>query len=153
MTHTTCWASFPDHLECLKHLTSYHDYVPNLKTVHGATPVYFAAQEGRLGHSELYALASDSSQLYPYMYHSLECLQWLYKEGSGDLFLTAEDGMGPIHAAAQAGQLSCLVWMIQVARISPSHKARDGATPAHFAAASGQVSDLLVNVDQCHVYI
>lgn len=61
--------------------------------------------------------------------------------------MTAEDGMGPIHAAAQAGQLSCLVWMVQVAGISPSHKARDGATPAHFAAASGQVSDLLVNVD------
>lgn len=54
--------------------------------------------------------------------------------------MTAEDGMGPIHAAAQAGQLQCLVWMVQEAGISPRYKATDGATPAHFAAASGQVS-------------
>ena len=54
--------------------------------------------------------------------------------------MTAEDGMGPIHAAAQAGQLRCLVWMVEVAGISPNHQAKDGATPAHFAAASGQVS-------------
>lgn len=36
-----------DHLGCLKWLTAHQDYTPNEKTVHGATPVYFAAQEGR----------------------------------------------------------------------------------------------------------
>lgn len=36
-----------DHLECLKWLTQHPQYLPNEKTVHGATPVYFAAQEGR----------------------------------------------------------------------------------------------------------
>ena len=75
-----------------------------------------------------------------FLMFSLECLQWLFKDGRGDLFMTAEDGMGPIHAAAQAGQLRCLVWMVEVAGISPNHQAKDGATPAHFAAASGQVS-------------
>ena len=36
-----------DHLQCLQWLTRHEDYVPNEKTVHGATAVYFAAQEGR----------------------------------------------------------------------------------------------------------
>ena len=36
-----------DHLTCLKQLTQRADYVPNQVTVHGATPTYFAAQEGR----------------------------------------------------------------------------------------------------------
>lgn len=36
-----------DHLECLKWLTKHPRYTPNEKTAHGATPVYFAAQEGR----------------------------------------------------------------------------------------------------------
>ena len=39
--------SLPDHLECLKWLTKHAKYVPNEQTVHGATAVYFAAQEGR----------------------------------------------------------------------------------------------------------
>lgn len=38
---------FLDHLECLQWLTKHRLYVPNEKTVHGATAVYFAAQEGR----------------------------------------------------------------------------------------------------------
>ena len=36
-----------DHLECLKLLTTHSGYIPNIKTVHGATPIYFSAQEGR----------------------------------------------------------------------------------------------------------
>ena len=34
------------HLQCLKLLTSHPQYIPNEQTVHGATAVYFAAQEG-----------------------------------------------------------------------------------------------------------
>ena len=35
-----------DNLACLQYLTQHPQYVPNEQTAHGATPVYFAAQEG-----------------------------------------------------------------------------------------------------------
>ena len=59
--------------------------------------------------------------------------------GGGDPFIPANDGMGPIHAAAQAGQLSCLKWLIEYGGVPASHKAADGATSTHYAAASGHV--------------
>ncbi len=75
--------------------------------------------------------------------HSLECLQWLVESASGNPYTTAVDGMAPIHAAAQAGQVACIQWLVERAGVSPRHKADDGATPAHFAAAGGQASGIL----------
>ena len=71
---------------------------------------------------------------------SLESLQWLVVHGQGDALQPAADGMAPVHAAAQAGQLDCLRWLVEVACVSPRLKSGDGATPVHFAAASGKVS-------------
>lgn len=71
---------------------------------------------------------------------SLESLQWLVLHGQGDPLLPATDGMAPVHAAAQAGQMECLQWLVDVACVSPRLKSGDGATPVHFAAASGKVS-------------
>ena len=47
--------------------------------------------------------------------------------------------MGPLHAAAQAGEIECLKWIVQHGGVSAAQKAEDGATPMHFAAAGGQV--------------
>ena len=60
--------------------------------------------------------------------------------GQGDPLLPASDGMAPVHAASQAGQLECLQWLVELACVSPRLKSGDGATPVHFAAASGKVS-------------
>ena len=73
--------------------------------------------------------------------HSIKCLVWLVEQGGGDTYLSAVDGMGPVHAAAQAGHIPCLQWLVEVGGVPIRHKAEDGATPAHFAAASGQVSN------------
>ena len=53
--------------------------------------------------------------------------------------MMAEDGMAPVHAAAQAGQVSCLQWLVEQSGVPIRFNAEDGATPAHFAAASGEV--------------
>jgi len=53
--------------------------------------------------------------------------------------MMAADGMAPVHAAAQAGQIACLQWLVERAGVPIRFKADDGATPAHFAAASGEV--------------
>ena len=74
------------------------------------------------------------------------------KHGSGDAHLTATDGMSPIHAAAQAGQISCMEWLVGRAGVSPRYKAEDGATPAHFAAASGQVNCGTSQVFEIDIY-
>ena len=71
---------------------------------------------------------------------SVQCLEWLVRCAGGDPHTTAADGMSPIHAAAQAGQLRCLVWLVEKGGVSTRCRAKDGATPAHFAAASGEVS-------------
>lgn len=70
---------------------------------------------------------------------SYKCLQWLIEHGKGDPYLTALDGMGPIHAAAQAGKTSCLEYLVSTVGMSIRIRADDGATAAHFAAAGGQV--------------
>ena len=53
--------------------------------------MYFAAQEGRL-----------------------DCLQFLVTQTEANPRLRANDGMAPIHAAAQMGQLNCLAWLVCV---------------------------------------
>ena len=78
-----------------------------------------------------------SSYIY---WFSLECLEWLIKYSEGDPLIFANDGMAPIHAAAQAGELECLKWLIRHGGVSITQKAEDGATPMHFAAAGGQVA-------------
>lgn len=71
--------------------------------------------------------------------HSLECLQWLVEHGNSDPSIFANDGMNPLHAAAQAGELSCMKWLVNHGGVSPRQKAEDGATPMHFAASGGKV--------------
>lgn len=61
----------------------------NKRADNGTTPVYFAAQEGRL-----------------------DCLQYLVTQTDANPRLRANDGMAPIHAAAQMGQLNCLAWLV-----------------------------------------
>ena len=59
-------------------------------TESGATPAYFAVQNG-----------------------NLSCLQHLVEAAGANVHLRANDGMQPIHAAAQTGQLHCVIWLVR----------------------------------------
>lgn len=52
--------------------------------------------------------------------------------------MNAFDGMSPVHAAAQAGNVGCLQILVECG-VSPRQRSDEGATPAHYAAASGHV--------------
>ena len=63
----------------------------NERTENGATPAYFAAQNGNLA-----------------------SLQHLVKKAGANVHLRANDGMQPVHAAAQTGQLHCVIWLVRI---------------------------------------
>jgi len=44
----------------------------------------------------------------------MDCLQYLVTQADANPRLRANDGMAPIHAAAQMGQLDCLAWLVSI---------------------------------------
>eukprot|EP00117_Sycon_ciliatum_P017810 scpid11783/ scgid16660/ Espin; Autosomal recessive deafness type 36 protein; Ectoplasmic specialization protein len=87
----------------------------NSRDFNGATPIYFAAQEGRL-----------------------VALQYLVTECTGDPMIRANDGMTAVHAATQLGHLETVRWLIgEIGTHGIADRTKDGATPVHFAAAKG----------------
>ncbi|XP_065199242.1 uncharacterized protein LOC135830945 isoform X2 [Sycon ciliatum] len=87
----------------------------NSRDFNGATPIYFAAQEGRL-----------------------VALQYLVTECTGDPMIRANDGMTAVHAATQLYHLETVRWLIgEIGTHGIADRTKDGATPVHFAAAKG----------------
>lgn len=104
----------------------------------------FILQLKKEGNSVLYTF-----MIHVYTIYSLECLVWLLKHGSGNVHLSAIDGMSAVHAAAQAGHVRCLQVLFEHG-VSPRMRSNEGATPTHYAAASGRVSEYnVVNCDDC----
>ena len=46
------------------------------------------------------------------MSYSIEPFPSMYVQVDGNYRLRANDGMAPVHAAAQMGQLECLQWLV-----------------------------------------
>lgn len=65
-------------------------------------------------------------------------MQWLVDQAGARLNIASYDGMTPIHAAAQSGQLSATHWLVRSANCPVNVRTSDGATPVHFAAAKGK---------------
>ena len=90
----------------------------NKRADNGTTPVYFAAQEGRLDClqflvTQVNALTGNLHLFYiAYAIDSIDHLHSNSLQVDGNCRLRASDGMAPVHAAAQMGQLECLAWLV-----------------------------------------
>ncbi|XP_065199238.1 uncharacterized protein LOC135830940 [Sycon ciliatum] len=116
------FAAAQGNVDILKLLTEHQGVAAvNNRDFNGATPVYFAAQEGRL-----------------------VALQYLVTECPGDPRIRANDGMTAVHAATQFGHLETVQWLIgKIGTHGIAERTNDGATPVHVAAAKGHMQLLL----------
>ena len=76
----------------------------------------------------------------------MDCVHWLVEYAAADPQLASNDGMTPLHAAAQTGRFNITHWMVRSAKCSISCRTCDGATPVHFAAAKG----ILLSLQNLH---
>ena len=91
----------------------------------GATPVFYAAQEGHL-----------------------EVLQYLVQEADGSLDLVACEGMTPLLSAAEAGHLDVIRFIVDTqGRGALMATTNDGATAFHYAAGELPRCCLLLSVN------
>ncbi|KAI6653265.1 Deleted in malignant brain tumors 1 protein-like isoform X2 [Oopsacas minuta] len=108
------------HLACLKVLLKYSPSLANLTVDDGTTPVYYAAQEGRLNVLE-------------HLVGTLGC----------SLGMRAKDGMMALHAASQNGHTRVVKYLIEhQGKEAILGQTGDGATPIHFASSKGHVDTL-----------
>ena len=52
-----------------------------------------------------------------------------------NIYIRANDGLAPVHAAAQEGHLECLKFLLS--HMGPDILSADSATPGHYAASQG----------------
>ncbi len=76
--------------------------------------MYFAAQEGQF-----------------------DCVRYLAESAGANLHQPSYDGMMPLHAAVQTGNLPITLWLVKSGHCSVNARTSDGATSVHFAAAKG----------------
>ncbi|XP_070208044.1 espin-like [Littorina saxatilis] len=101
------------HVECVKLLVSEAPRSVNMQMNNGCTPVYLACQSGHLLTAEYLASNNGTPKIHTF------------------------DGMSPLHASAQTGQLHMIKWLIQEQGLNPNERDFDGATPLHYAASKG----------------
>ena len=69
---------------------------------------------------------------------------WLTKYSSLPASEPSNDGMTPVHASAQEGNLDCIRYLVQFARCSAIQTDHTGCTPLHFGKQFSSMSIIIV---------
>lgn len=102
------------HTECL--IIAYRDLgVFNERDDYGATPIHFAARNGKL-----------------------ECLQWLVERSGISPNAATLNGNTAAHDAAATGHVTCLEYLLSKTRCTIKDTNSEGATVLHVACRFGQ---------------
>lgn len=112
--HPAISAAKLGHESCL--ITAYRDLgVFNERDDYGATPIHYAARNGRA-----------------------ECLEWLVKYSGISPNAVAHNGATAAHDAAAVGHLDCLQFLLQHTHCSARDKTVEGASVLHIACRFGR---------------
>lgn len=104
------------HTNCL--VTAYRELgVFNERDHYGATPIHFAARNGKL-----------------------ECLDWLVTRSGVSPNAVTMNGNTAAHDAAATGHYDCLKYLLENTKCSVSDTTSEGATVLHIASRFGQTS-------------
>ena len=102
------------HTDCLS--VAYQElHVLNERDEHGATPIHYAARNGKL-----------------------ECLIWLVTKSGVSPNAAAENGATAAHDAAAAGHLDCVEYLLTNTHCSAKDVTKEGATVLHVACRFGR---------------
>ena len=102
------------HTDCL--ITAYRELgVFNERDDYGATPIHFAARNGKL-----------------------ECLEWLVARSGISPNVVNTNGNTAAHDAAAAGHVNCLKYLLESTKCDVSDTNSEGATVMHMASRFGQ---------------
>ena len=136
------------HANCLT--TAYRELgVFNERDNFGATPIHFAARNGRLdclvwlvtrsGVSPNAVSRNGATAAHDAaaMGH-LECLQYLLKSTKCSAHDTTSEGATVLHMACRFGRLAVVEWLMEYSGSSPSEKGANDVTPVHLCAAKGE---------------
>lgn len=136
------------HANCLT--TAYRELgVFNERDNFGATPIHFAARNGRLdclvwlvtrsGVSPNAVSRNGATAAHDAaaMGH-LDCLQYLLKRTKCSANDTTSEGATVLHMACRFGRLAIVEWLMEYSGSSPSEKGANDVTPVHLCAAKGK---------------
>lgn len=112
--HPAISAAKLGHESCL--ITAYRVLgIFNERDDYGATPIHYAARNGRT-----------------------DCLEWLVKHSGVSPIAVARNGATAAHDAAAIGHLNCLEYLLLKTRCSAQDRTVEGATVLHLACRFGR---------------
>ena len=139
------------HTNCLA--TAYRELgVFNERDDYGATPIHFAARNGKLDCLEWLVQRSGVSPNAVTINGNtaahdaaatgnVDCLKFLLEQTRCSVKDATSEGANVLHMASRFGQLQAVKWLVQSADCSPSDKGANDVTPIHLCAAKSELGD------------
>jgi ankyrin repeat protein len=137
------------HTNCL--VTAYRELgVFNERDDYGATPIHFAARNGKLDCLEWLVTRSGVSPTAVTVNGNtaaheasatghINCLQYLLQNTKCSLTDTTSEGASVLHIASRFGQTEVVKWLVENMGCLPGDKGANNVTPVHLSAAKSEL--------------